>query len=106
MIAFLGLGHMGSLMARRLVGAGHEVTVWNRTAKDLMGAATAASPADAVAGADMIVTMLSDPDAVDEVVRAALPGLAPGAVLIEMSTIGPEAVRRLRTLLPESVGLV
>jgi 3-hydroxyisobutyrate dehydrogenase len=66
----------------------------------------ASSPAAAVADADLVVTMLSDPVAVDEVARAALPGLRPGSVFVEMSTIGPEAVARLRDLLPESVRLV
>ncbi|MFD0735073.1 NAD(P)-binding domain-containing protein [Planotetraspora mira] len=106
MIAFLGLGRMGALMAGRLVDAGHKVTVWNRTRKELPGAQTASSPAEAVADADLVVTMLSDPAAVDEVARAALPGLRPGTVFVEMSTIGPEAVARLRDLLPESVRLV
>ncbi|GAA4560443.1 NAD(P)-binding domain-containing protein [Planotetraspora kaengkrachanensis] len=106
MIAFLGLGRMGALMAARLVDAGHKVTVWNRTPKELPGAQVASSPAAAVADADLVVTMLSDPEAVDEVAMAALPGLRPGSVFVEMSTIGPEAVARLRDLLPESVGIV
>ncbi|RGA04498.1 NAD(P)-dependent oxidoreductase [Microbispora triticiradicis] len=106
MIAFLGLGRMGVPMAGRLVTAGHKVAVWNRTPRDVPGAEAAPSPAEAVAGADIVITMLSDPDAVFEVVRAALPGLRPGSVLVEMSTIGPDAVRRLRGLLPEAVGLV
>ncbi|MBX6384929.1 MAG: NAD-binding protein [Microbispora sp.] len=106
MIAFLGLGRMGVPMAGRLVAAGHEVTVWNRTPRDVPGAEAAPSPAAAVAGADVVITMLSDPGAVSEVVRAALPGLRPGSVLIEMSTIGPDAVRHLRNLLPGGVGLV
>jgi reactive intermediate/imine deaminase len=106
MIAFLGLGRMGALMAGRLVDAGHKVTVWNRTPKELPGAQVASSPTAAVADADLVVTMLSDPSAVDEVARAALPGLRPGSVFVEMSTIGPEAVARLRDLLPESVRLV
>ncbi|WP_433354819.1 NAD(P)-binding domain-containing protein [Microtetraspora malaysiensis] len=106
MIAFLGLGRMGALMARRLVDAGHQVTVWNRTHKEISGAAVAATPAEAVAGADLVITMLADPDAVDAVVRAALPGLRPDAVVVEMSTIGPDAVARLRGTLPSGAGLV
>ncbi|WP_241019663.1 NAD(P)-binding domain-containing protein [Thermobispora bispora] len=105
-IAFLGLGRMGARMAQRLVAAGRAVTVWNRTPREIPGAATASSPAEAVAGADVVVTMLSDPDAVLEVVRAALPGLRPGTTLIEMSTIGPDAVVRVRALLPAGVALV
>ncbi|WP_083743996.1 NAD(P)-dependent oxidoreductase [Microbispora rosea] len=106
MIAFLGLGRMGIPMAGRLVAAGHQVTVWNRTPRDVPGAEAAPSAAEAAAGADVVITMLSDPDAVSDVVRAALPGLRPGSVLVEMSTIGPGAVRSLRDLLPEGVGLV
>ncbi|MEU8176289.1 NAD(P)-dependent oxidoreductase [Microbispora hainanensis] len=106
MIAFLGLGRMGVPMAGRLVAAGHKVTVWNRTPRDVPGAEAAPSAAEAAAGADIVITMLSDPDAVSEVVRAALPGLRPGSVLVEMSTIGPDVVRSLSGLLPEGVGLV
>ncbi|WP_240506258.1 Rid family hydrolase [Thermoactinospora rubra] len=98
MIAFLGQGRMGVPMARRLAEAGHEVTVWRRGA--------GIGPAQAVAGAELVITMLRDPAAVREVLAAALPGLRPGATVVEMSTIGPEAVRELRALLPESVGLV
>ncbi|MCK2216796.1 NAD(P)-binding domain-containing protein [Actinomadura sp. ATCC 31491] len=98
MIAFLGQGRMGAPMARRLTDAGHKVTTWRR--------GTGISPAAAVDGADLVITMLSDPAAVREVLTAALPGLRPGATVVEMSTIGPEAVRELRALLPASVALV
>ncbi|MGN9842777.1 Rid family hydrolase [Nonomuraea sp. H19] len=98
MIAFLGQGRMGVPMARRLVQAGHEVTTWQR--------GTGGSAAAAVDGADLVITMLSDPAAVLEVLTAALPGLRPGATVVEMSTIGPQAVRELRALLPPSVTLV
>ncbi|MEV0148951.1 MULTISPECIES: Rid family hydrolase [unclassified Nonomuraea] len=97
-IAFLGQGRMGVPMARRLVDAGHQVTVWRR--------GTGVTAAEAVRGAALVVTMLRDPAAVREVLTAALPGLAPGATVVEMSTIGPEAVRELRALLPASAGLV
>ncbi|WP_433239090.1 NAD(P)-binding domain-containing protein [Streptosporangium sp. CA-135522] len=106
MIAFLGLGHMGALMARRLVEAGHKVTVWNRTPRTIEGAVTAASPAEAVADAEVVVTMLSDPAAVKRVLADAAPGLGSGALVVEMSTIGPEAVAELRGRLPSQVGLV
>lgn len=106
MISFLGLGHMGVPMARRLVGAGYAVTTWNRTPRAIEGAALAASPAEAVAGAELVVTMLSDPAAVRRVLADAAPGLRAGTVVAEMSTIGPEAVAGLRDLLPPEVGLV
>ncbi|MFI7472480.1 Rid family hydrolase [Nonomuraea sp. NPDC049646] len=98
MIAFLGQGRMGVPMARRLVEAGHKVTTWRRGA--------GVTVAEAVDGAELVISMLSDPAAVREVLTAALPGLRPGATVVEMSTIGPEAVLELRALLPASVALV
>ncbi|MET9244291.1 Rid family hydrolase [Nonomuraea sp. NPDC003709] len=98
MIAFLGQGRMGVPMARRLTQAGHKVTTWRR--------GSGVTAAAAVDGAELVITMLSDPAAVREVLTAALPGLRPGATVVEMSTIGPEAVRELRALLPAEVGLV
>lgn len=89
---------MGVPMARRLTQAGHKVTTWRR--------GSGVSAAEAVDGAELVITMLSDPAAVREVLTAALPGLRPGATVVEMSTIGPEAVRELRALLPAEVGLV
>ncbi|MEU8385467.1 NAD(P)-binding domain-containing protein [Streptosporangium sp. NPDC048865] len=106
MISFLGLGRMGVPMARRLVAAGYAVTTWNRTPRAIEGAASAASPAEAVAGAELVVTMLADPGAVRRVLADAAPGLRAGTVVAEMSTIGPEAVAGLRGLLPAGVGLV
>lgn len=89
---------MGVPMARRLTQAGHKVTTWRR--------GSGVTAAEAVDGAELVITMLSDPAAVREVLTAALPGLRPGATVVEMSTIGPEAVRGLRALLPAEVGLV
>ncbi|GAA3031712.1 hypothetical protein GCM10017559_68530 [Streptosporangium longisporum] len=97
---------MGVPMARRLVAAGYEVTTWNRTPRTVEGAASAASPAEAVVGAETVVTMLSHPAAVRRVLSDAAPGLGAGTVVAEMSTIGPEAVAGLRDLLPPGVGLV
>jgi len=70
--AFLGLGIMGSRMAANLLKAGHDLTVWNRNptkAEDLVaaGAELAATPAQAVADAEVIITMLADPAAVEAV---------------------------------------
>ncbi|MPZ86166.1 MAG: NAD(P)-dependent oxidoreductase [Actinophytocola sp.] len=111
-IAFLGLGHMGLPMAGRLVAAGYEVTVWNRTrakAVAVPGARVADTPAKAVAGVDVVLTMLADPAAVDAVVfgpDGVAGAIRPGTVLVEMSTIGPTAVAGLARGLPEGVGLV
>lgn len=108
-IAFCGLGRMGVPMAARLLAAGHELRVWNRTpgkAGSLVdaGATEATSPAEAAAGAEVVVTMLADPAAVEDVVLGA--GLGAGATLIEMSTIGPDAVRSLAARLPEGVDVL
>ena len=69
-IAFLGLGMMGSRMAARLLEAGHELAVWNRTparAAPLveLGATAASSPAQAAADAEFVITMLAAPDALE-----------------------------------------
>jgi 3-hydroxyisobutyrate dehydrogenase-like beta-hydroxyacid dehydrogenase len=108
-IAFCGLGRMGVPMAARLLGAGHDLRVWNRTpgrAGALVdaGATEAASPAEAGAGAEVVVTMLADPAAVEDVVLGA--DLGAGTTLIEMSTIGPDAVRSLAARLPEGVDVL
>lgn len=110
-IAFLGLGNMGLPMARRLLDAGHPLTVWNRTpgkADALVadGAVRAADPAEAVAGADVVVTMLADPAAARAVADTMLPALRPGTHWIDTSTIGPDAVRELTDRLPEGVTLI
>ncbi|QDQ11361.1 NAD(P)-dependent oxidoreductase [Streptomyces spectabilis] len=99
-IAFLGLGHMGTPMARQLLVAGHPLTVWNRTAAKAeplvaQGARLASTPADAVRDADVVITMLAGPDAVRSVADAILPALREGAYWVEMSTVGPDVVREL-----------
>jgi len=97
-VAFLGLGRMGAPMAAR-VAAVHPTTVWNRTARPAAvpaGAAVARTPAEAVAAADVAITMVADAAALDTVLGGpdgVLAGLAPGSVLVDMSTIGPEAAR-------------
>ncbi|MQS16753.1 NAD(P)-dependent oxidoreductase [Streptomyces kaniharaensis] len=107
-IAFLGLGRMGLPMARRLAAAGLPLTVWNRSRARAASAGLAfeASPAEAVAGAEVVITMLSDPAAVQEVAGQFLEHLAPGALWIDMSSVGPETVAALRDRLPDGVGLV
>ncbi|HVK22110.1 MAG TPA: NAD(P)-dependent oxidoreductase [Actinokineospora sp.] len=102
-VAFLGLGHMGVHMAGRLVAAGHEVTVWNRTRKSLVGAKVADTPGGAAAGAEIVVTMVSTPAAVESVLfgaDGAAAAMRPDAVLVEMSTIGPTAARAIAARLP------
>ncbi|MFB6593119.1 NAD(P)-dependent oxidoreductase [Streptomyces diastaticus] len=110
-IAFLGLGSMGTPMARRLLAAGHPLTVWNRTAARAEplraeGARVAHSPTEAVLGVGLVVTMLSGPRALEDVTDELLPALGHGTVWVEMSTVGPDAVATLRDRLPEGVRLV
>lgn len=99
-IAFLGTGLMGAPMARRLLGAGFPVTVWNRDpqkaealAKD--GATVAATAAEAVKEADVVFTMLSDGKAVGAVLfeSGAAGALKPGAVVVDTSSIAPPIAR-------------
>ncbi len=80
-IGFLGLGEMGTPMARRLLQAGHELLVWNRSAERTAplaqeGAAVVSSPARAAAGRDFVITMLATPDALEQVLFGS-EGLAP-----------------------------
>ena len=113
-IGFLGLGEMGTPMAGRLLQAGHEVVVWNRSpertavlAKE--GASVAASPAKAAAGRDVVITMLATPEALEQVLFGAdglAPALSPGQVLIDMSTVGPGEVRSAAARLPKGAALV
>ncbi|CCH30835.1 NAD(P)-dependent oxidoreductase [Actinosynnema sp. NPDC047251] len=111
-IALLGQGRMGVPMAVRLVAAGHPTTVWNRTPDKCAtagerGARVADSPADAVRDADVVITMLRDADAVDAVLSDdTVAALRPDVVLLEMSTIGPDAVRALRERLRADVVLL
>lgn len=102
-VTVLGTGTMGAGMARNLIGAGLDVTVWNRSpdrARELgdAGARTATDAAEAVAGADVVVTMLFDAGSVAEVMEWALPAVAPGAVWVQTSTVGLEATDRLAEL--------
>ncbi|MFG3223954.1 NAD(P)-dependent oxidoreductase [Kitasatospora sp. NPDC048194] len=105
-IAFLGLGRMGRPMARRLAAAGYPLTVWNRSPGRAEGLVEAADPAAAVAGADVVVTMLSDPQALAQVAARIRAALAPGALWIDMSSVGPRAVAELGAGLPPGVALV
>ena len=113
-VAFVGLGAMGSRMARRLLDAGHDLVVWNRSpekAAELVrsSAALADSPADAALRADVVITMLSDPAALRAVVEGPdgiAAGLGSGGTLIDMSTVGPDAVGWLSGALPAGAQLL
>ncbi len=99
-ISVLGLGAMGRAIAAKLLASGHDLTVWNRTAgrdDDLVeaGARRGESPADAVRDAEIVITMLTDPPALEQVLfgsEGAGPAIPHDATLIEMSTVGPTAI--------------
>ena len=97
-VAFLGLGIMGRSMASNLVKAGHELTVWNRSSgKDVEGARSTASPAEAAAGAEVIWMCVSDTQAVESLLFGPLgveQSLTQGMVLVDSSTISPSATRK------------
>ncbi len=102
-IGFLGLGKMGTPMARHLIAAGHELRVWNRTEgkTELLlreGAIAAGTPAEAELGADAVITMLFDDAANEEVVfgpNGLMDALSPGALHISCSTISVALSERL-----------
>ncbi|MDQ3978654.1 MAG: NAD(P)-dependent oxidoreductase [Actinomycetota bacterium] len=129
-VAFCGLGQMGAPMAGRLIDAGCDVIVWNRTPNRTeplaeRGARVASSPAEAAKEAEAVFTMLATPEAVENVLfgdDGVAAGLAAGGggggdggdtggggartTVVEMSTIGREAVLQARDRLPEGVDLL
>jgi 3-hydroxyisobutyrate dehydrogenase-like beta-hydroxyacid dehydrogenase len=93
-VAFLGLGIMGQHMAANLVKAGHEVSVWNRTPKDVPGATTAPTPAEAAKGKEAVWMCVSDTKAVQSVLfgqDGVINSITSGAVVVDSSTISPSA---------------
>jgi 3-hydroxyisobutyrate dehydrogenase-like beta-hydroxyacid dehydrogenase len=97
-VAFLGLGIMGRAMASNLAKAGNEVAVWNRTpGKDVEGARSAASPADATREAEVIWMCVSDTKAVESVLfgpQGVHESLKQGMTIADSSTISPSATRQ------------
>ena len=108
-VAVVGLGAMGSRIARRFLDAGHELTVWNRDpakAEPLVaaGASAAQTPAEAARRAEVVVTMVADPEALAAVTEGpdgVAAGLVRGSVLVQMSTVGPRSLERLAAVVPE-----
>jgi 3-hydroxyisobutyrate dehydrogenase len=99
-IAWIGTGIMGAPMARRLLRAGHRVTVFNRTraraqALAADGANVADNPPDAVRDAEVVFTMVPDTPDLEQVVDQIAPALAAGRLVIDMSTIAPTGARRV-----------
>jgi 3-hydroxyisobutyrate dehydrogenase-like beta-hydroxyacid dehydrogenase len=113
-IGFCGLGQMGFPIARRLLDDGNDLVVWNRSPEKAVplveaGALGAGSPAETAAGVDAVITMLSSPEALEDVVlgdNGIATRIGPGSTLVEMSTVGPDAVRGVAARLPERVEVV
>ena len=98
--AVLGTGIMGAAMARTLAREGHDVAVWNRTPQRAEAVAAAgitayADLAEAVRGADVVLTMLFDADSVLEVTAEVEAALGPDAVWVQSTTVGPAGMSRI-----------
>jgi 3-hydroxyisobutyrate dehydrogenase-like beta-hydroxyacid dehydrogenase len=113
-VAVVGLGGMGSRIAGRLLDAGHDLVVWNRSPERTTplverGATAAQTPRDAATHVEVVISMLADPDALRAVAEGD-DGIAAGAhaglTMVEMSTVGPAAIERLDSELPDGTGLV
>jgi len=102
-LGFVGLGVMGSAIARRLLEAGHELSVWNRTAEKsepvlAAGARWVESPREAAAQSEIVFTMVTNTKALEAVTAGPdgiLAGLSPGKLYVDMSTASPVHVREL-----------
>jgi 2-hydroxy-3-oxopropionate reductase len=108
-VGFIGLGIMGSGMSRNLLKAGFELTVHNRSPERMRplaeaGASTAASPAELAAASDVVIVCVSDTPDVEAVLlgdAGVVHGARPGALVVDMSTISPQATRRIAGQLAE-----
>jgi len=102
-VGFLGLGTMGTPMAINVAKANFPLLVWNRTASKMepllrLGAKAGKGPAQVAAEVDVVITMVSKPQDVEELVvgpEGVAAGMKPGAVLIDMSTVSPSTSRKL-----------
>src|SRR5437870_8000371 len=111
-IGFIGLGVMGKPMAKNLIKAGHRLVVYNRSRPAVdevvaAGASAAASPAEVARAATVVITMLPDTPDVELVLTGAdgvLSALAPGTVVVDMSSISPAVTKRLAAAVAEKGG--
>jgi 3-hydroxyisobutyrate dehydrogenase-like beta-hydroxyacid dehydrogenase len=100
-IGFIGMGHMGSHMAPRLIAAGYHLTVYDRTrekAQAIKGATVAETPKEAAAHSDVVISIVANDAALEEVMfgpNGVLAGTRAGSVIIDMSTVSPSTSRRL-----------
>lgn len=108
-IGFIGLGIMGSGMARNILQAGFPLRIWNRTAGRMdelaaAGAGPASSPGDVAYHSDIIIICVSDTPDVEHVILGeggVIHGARPGSLVIDMSTISPQATQRIAARLAE-----
>jgi 3-hydroxyisobutyrate dehydrogenase-like beta-hydroxyacid dehydrogenase len=113
-VGFLGLGGMGAAIVRRLLDAGHEVIGWNRSegkAAPLraLGMEWAASPRELASRCDVMISILTDARALEQVVAGpdgVLEGLRPGAILADMSTISPDSSCALAAKISAAGGIM
>lgn len=109
-IGFIGLGIMGRGMSRNLLQSGFVVNVWNRTSSRMdplieAGAVGCANPAEVAAKSDIIITCVSDTPDVEAVIlgqNGVIHGARPGSLVIDMSTISPQATRTIAAALAEN----
>jgi 3-hydroxyisobutyrate dehydrogenase-like beta-hydroxyacid dehydrogenase len=110
-VAVLGLGAMGSRMTKKLLEAGHELFIYNRTpdnaeSLETLGAIRAGTPKEAAAQADVVISMVSDDEASREVWLAretgAVQGLRPGSIAIESSTLSLQWINRLNNVITQT----
>lgn len=106
-VGFIGVGVMGGPMALNILKGGHELTVFDRSQEAVAklvqaGAKAAATPKEVGAASDIVVTMLPEPQHVEQVVLGddgVAAGLRPGGIVIDMSTIDPQTTRRVGDVL-------
>ena len=100
-IGFIGMGHMGSHMATRLINAGYHLTVYDRTrerAQAIAGATVAETPKEAAAHSDVVISIVTNDPALEEVMfgpNGVLAGMHAGSIIIDMSTVSPHTSRHL-----------
>jgi 3-hydroxyisobutyrate dehydrogenase-like beta-hydroxyacid dehydrogenase len=99
-VGLIGLGHMGSAFAERLLDAGNPLTVHNRSPEKALplaerGAAVADSVGDLAAACDLVLTSLADDAALESVAADVLAAARPGTILVDLSTVSPEASARV-----------
>ncbi|NNM60353.1 MAG: NAD(P)-dependent oxidoreductase [Legionellales bacterium] len=99
-LAFIGLGKMGTAMVNRLIIAGHEVTIYNRTQSKMepltkLGAIPANSITEAIHLNDIVLTSLLDDKAVEEVSSELLKSAVPGLIHVSLATIQPDTAKKL-----------